>query len=79
MSGASVTRSLSGEGWAVDLRDVQVEIPGHPLFTGEAYEADFLFRADSAITVILGKTVWEGGALVLDFVNRHVRFEPAAP
>ena len=53
-----------------------------PLKTGaarialEAYEAAFVFTANDPVTVILGKTVWAGGALTVDFANRRLAFEP---
>ena len=72
-----VVRSLSGEGWSVDLLRLPFEIPGHPAAEHEAYEAGYIFSAEDPVTVILGKTVWAGGALTVDFVNRRVEFEPA--
>lgn len=79
LDGVPVSRSLSGDGWSVDLYRLPFEIPGHPDGAHEAYEADFLFTEDAAITAILGQPIWAEGALTLDFVNRRVRFEPTAP
>ena len=72
-----MSRALSGDGWAIELYPRAFEIPGHPDGTHEAYEAGYIFDADHPVDAILGTTVWAGGALTLDFVNRRVRFEPA--
>ncbi len=75
---APVLRSLSGDGWSVDFREVTFQVPGHAPFLDEAYEADFLFQAGNPIEVILGRTVWDDGALTVDVRNRQVRYEPSA-
>ena len=72
-----MSRALSGDGWSIQLYPRAFEIPGHPDGTHEAYEAGYIFDAGHPVDAILGTTVWAGGALTLDFVNRRVRFEPA--
>ena len=68
----------NGYEWSHRLYTLPFEIPGHPALTREAYEGRYVYTADDPVTVILGKTVWAGGALTLDFANRRVRFDPAA-
>jgi hypothetical protein len=80
---AAYSRTVSGTlsngfEWSHRLYRVPFEVPGHPDGAHEAYEADYLFSADDAITVILGRPVWADGTLTLDFVNRQVRFKSAA-
>ncbi|MEO0558100.1 MAG: retropepsin-like aspartic protease [Bacteroidota bacterium] len=67
----------SGYEWSQQLYHVPFEIPGHPSGEHEAYEATFVFQKDDPITVILGKPIWQNGALMLDFVNRRVAFTPS--
>ena len=67
----------SGYEWSHRLYRLPFEVPGHPVAEHEAYEAGYIFSAADPVTVILGKTVWAGGVLTVDFVNRRVRFEPA--
>ncbi|MEM6327387.1 MAG: aspartyl protease family protein [Bacteroidota bacterium] len=67
----------NGFEWSYDLYDLPLAIPGHPPLTREAYEGSYIFSADDAVTVILGRTVWNDGALTVDFVNRQVQYEPA--
>ena len=79
---AAFSRTASGTlsngfEWSHDLYRLPFEIPGHPAAEHETYEAGYIFSSDDPITVILGQTVWAGGALTVDFVNRRVRFEPA--
>ncbi|MEM1054199.1 MAG: retropepsin-like aspartic protease, partial [Bacteroidota bacterium] len=75
------TRTASGTlsngfEWSYDLYALPFVIPGHPPLSRDAYEGSYLFSADDAVTVILGRTVWESGALTVDFVNRRLRFDP---
>ncbi len=82
LAGYPVVRTATGTldngfDWTQRYQRVPIQIPGHPDAEHEAYQASYIFPKDYRITVILGKTVWAGGALTLDFVNRRVRFEPS--
>ncbi|MEM1115884.1 MAG: aspartyl protease family protein [Bacteroidota bacterium] len=77
---AAYTRTASGTlsngfEWSHRLYRLPFEIPGHPEAAHEAFEGGYVFSADDPITVILGRPVWAGGTLSLDFVNRRVRFD----
>ena len=74
----TVSGTLSnGRGWSHRLYRLPFGIPGHPAAEHEGYEAGYIFSSSDPVTVILGKTVWAGGALTVDFVSRRVQFEPA--
>ena len=80
---APVSREISGTtdggfAWSQTLYRLPFEIPGHPPGAHEAYEGDFLFAKEDPVVAVLGKPIWAGGTLAIDFVNRRLQFEPAA-
>lgn len=79
LAGVPVSRTLSGTypggTWTQAFVRLPVAIPGHPPLVLEAYEAEGVFQAGDPVTVVLGRTVWAGGALTVDFAHRRVRFD----